>query len=176
MRLVGYGDLLILNHSDSYRSSRWVSSPGGTIMSMAWKGYDLIVADHAGTIWRISPDESTETVSTVPRTPISLGLADDDLFVLTGGDESTLWRIPPETHDGPAEVALGDVRGLNSVAWIGSAIYLTDFQGGRLLRYDKTGLTQVAAGLSSPGALVTGTDGAIYVAEFGRGAIRRVMP
>jgi hypothetical protein len=57
-----------------------------------------------------------------------------------------------------------------------NTVYLTDFHGGRVLRLDDDGLAEVAIGLLNPGELTGAPDGSIYIAEFGRGAVRRILP
>ncbi len=178
VRLVGHGDLLILDPPDSYRRSHWVHPPGkGVIMAMTWDGPDLIVTLDTGVISRVCPDDSTETVFTVPQVPTCLSLADGTLLVLTGGHSSELWRIPLVDPSQATNLTLNsEVNAFSAVASINDTIYMTEFHGGRLVRLDGTHLTDVCYGLDNPTALAGGTDGSIYIAEFGRGAVRRMLP
>jgi hypothetical protein len=54
-------------------------------------------------------------------------------------------------------------------------VYVTEFNKGLFLTLDGSRPRVVTIGLSDPSALAVGTNGTIYLAEFGRGAVRRVL-
>jgi hypothetical protein len=64
----------------------------------------------------------------------------------------------------------------NVAAWLNGSVYFTDFHGGRVLRLIGKQVIELATGLDCPGELTAGPDGSIYIAEFGRGAVRRLLP
>ena len=54
-------------------------------------------------------------------------------------------------------------------------LHPTEFDGGRVLRLDGADLVEIAFGLHNPSALALGPDQSIYISEFGRGAVRRLL-
>ena len=65
---------------------------------------------------------------------------------------------------------------IHVAACLNGVIYLTDVNGGRILRLDGKQAKTLATGLRNPGELAAGPDGSIYIAEFGPGAVRRILP
>ena len=110
------------------------------------------------------------------KQPISINRCDDALLVLTSGDTPRLWRITGSA-DGETTTTILEyepaVKGI--AACLNGSVYFTDFHGGRVLRLTGKQVTEVATGLRNPGEMAIGSDGSIYIAEFGRGAVRRLL-
>ena len=179
VRLLGHRDVLVLDKASDYRKSRWVpSGDAGAVMAMTWDGADLILALDTGSFRRAHADGSSEQIAMLPRKPIaSLDRCGDELLALTTGRTAQLWRITL-SPSGEETVIQPDHERLtaNVVACLNGSVYLSDSHGGRVLRLDGQQLTEVATGLHHPGELTAGPDGSIYVAEVGRGAVRRLLP
>ena len=179
VRLYGYRDVLVLDKSSNYGRSHWVPpSEDGTVTAVTWDGTDLILALHTGSVRRANADGSSEQIAELPgKTIVSIDRCDDALLALTTGQTTELWRIPLQPHSPPTSVLLNQDRlTASAAAWLNDSVYLTDFSGGRVLRLDGEEITELATGLHNPGELTAGPDGSIYIAEFGRGAVRRLLP
>lgn len=177
-RLYGHRDILVLDAASSYRKSRWVTPHDpGTVMAMTWDGDDLILAVHTGVIQRIHPDGSADTVTKLAQEPVSITHTGDAFLALTGAYPSKLWRIPLDQPDQAKDLLdTQEPASINAVAWIGGYPYFTDFHGGRLLFLKGSQILEVAAGMQNPAEMAVAPDGTIYIAEFGRGAVRRLFP
>jgi Protein of unknown function (Hypoth_ymh) len=184
VRLHGRRDILVLDASSGYRKSRWVT-PGehGAIMAMTWDAKDLILALQTGVIQRVHPDGSTDSVTTLPQAPpVSIALADNALLVLTSPTSPRLahipklWHIPLDKPDQAHDLLEDrDPVTANTVTWLQGCPYFTDFHGGRILRLEDSLISEVASGMKNPAAIAADPDNTIYVAEFGRGAVRRIL-
>ena len=179
MRLLGHRDVLVLDKAIGYRKSRWVA-PGedGTVMAMVWDGADLILALNTGSVRRAHADGSSEQITVLPSRPIvSINRCNDALLALTTSGSTELWRISLSAGNETTSFPHDRERlTCNVIAWLNGSVYFTDFDGGRVLRLAGKQITEVTVGLQNPGELAAGPDGSIYVAEFGRGAVRRLLP
>jgi hypothetical protein len=179
VRLDGYRDVLVLDKASGYRKSRWVSSgERNSVQAMIWDGDDLILALHTGSIRRTRPDGGSEQIAMFPHGPIaSIAHTGDALLALTRGDKTQLWRIAL-SQDGGMTSILPDKETLTAdvVAYLNGSVYLTGLNSDRILRLEGQQVIEVASGLSNPRELAGGPDGSIYIAEFGRGAVRRLLP
>ncbi|GAB2688411.1 TIGR02391 family protein [Kitasatospora kifunensis] len=185
VRLVGDRRILVLHHHDGYRSSEAISPEAdGVPMAFAWDGNDLLVTMHTGVVCRVTVDGTAEAITTVPGCPVAAENTADALLVLCAPDPSTppaehrnaLWRIPHDKADSPTDLLENhNLTGLNGIAMMGPMILLSDFNAGRILRLHDGRVREVATGLTNPGQLTVSPSGDIYVAEFGAGAIRRII-
>jgi hypothetical protein len=108
---------------------------------------------------------------------VSLAARANTLYVLAGSGPRRLLRLAgTELHQVEDVVDLTTIGDASFVACVGKDVYLTEFHKGRLLILEGTGLHVVADGLSTPCAITSSDDGCLYVAEFGRGAVRKVFP
>jgi hypothetical protein len=177
IRLLGHSDVLVLDAGSDYRNSRWVKkSDAGVVMAMAWNDADLILGLDTGIIQRMYPDGLVENVTTLPQGMISITCASDGLLALTNPEDPVLWHVP---YDRPEEARnLFDGHepiSANVVAWLDGHAYFADFHGGRLLRFESGHIVEVAADMQNPGEMTAAPDGTIYIAEFGRGAVKRLL-
>lgn len=179
LRLYGHRDVLVLDKASGYAKSRWCS-PGddATVMALTWDGDDLIIALRTGAICRVRPDGGSEEITVLPSAPIaSIDRADDSLLVITAEQKcSRLWQVPLASPTEATELfARYEPPHFNSVAWLDGDIYLTEFDAGCLVRLDGADPVEIASGLQGPVGLALGPDQSIYIAESGRGAVRRVL-
>jgi hypothetical protein len=127
-------------------------------------------------ILRVRPDGSDAEVASVGRVVRSISRTNDALLVLTGSEESKLWHVPFDRPDERSDLLAESERvTLNTVAWLMRGIYLTDFHGGRVLQLENGRLLTVATGMENPNELTAAPDGTVFIAEFGRGAVRRIL-
>ncbi|MFD7982521.1 TIGR02391 family protein [Kitasatospora indigofera] len=181
VRVVGDRRVVVLHHGDDYQSSEVVSPEAdGVPMAIGWTDDALLVAMDNGSLHRVEMDGSTKELTRLAGTPIGIASTPDSVLVLCGPstdqDYNELWSIPlidPAT----ATDLLQDkqMAALNGVTVVGSSVVLSDFTNGRVYNLHDGRLCEVADGLANPGQLATGTDGEIYVAEFGAGAIRCLL-
>jgi hypothetical protein len=186
VRVVGDRRILVVHHSDDYQSSEIVDPEAeGTPMAFAWDGEALLVAMHDGALCRVDMDGTATELTRVQGTPIAIAINADAVHVLcapppgpvTGEDYNRLWSIPlADTSTTTDLLQDHELVGLNGVTLTGSSILLSDFNGGRLLSLHNDKIREVAAGLVNPGQLATATAGETYVADFGAGAIHRLLP
>jgi hypothetical protein len=177
IRLDGYRQVLVLRADSGYRKSRWITlAEHETVMAMTWDGNDLILALHSGIIQRVHEDGVIDKITTLAQIPISITRAADAFLALTGPRCPKLWHIPFD-RAGRVHDLLEDLEPvpINGVAWFHGYPYFTDFHGGRLLRLEGAQISEVAIGLKNPAEMTTAPDGTIYIAEFGRGAVRRLL-
>lgn len=188
VRLLGDRRILVLHHSDDYQSSEIVDpEPEGVPMAFAWDSETLLIAMNDGALHRVGMDGTATELTRVQGTPIAITTSTDSVHVLcapspgraTGEDYNRLWSIPL-TDTNAATDLLQDHRliGLNGITFTGSSILLSDFNAGRLLSLRNNKIREVAAGLTNPGQLATTATatGDTYVADFGAGAIHRLLP
>nr|BFD94097.1 hypothetical protein KitaXyl93_54570 [Kitasatospora sp. Xyl93] len=188
VRLVDRPGILVLHHSSDYGSSKLIrlsGGPAGTPMAFAWDEDDLIVAMYTGALQRVRMDGTSTPLGSVPGQPIALSHADGLLHVLCSPDaadpphqrRNRLWNVSLKAPDSdPVDLLEGQTLvGLSGVAWSHEGILLSDFETGRLLRLENRRIRKVAAGLKNPSQLAVSESGDIYIAEFGAGAVRRVL-
>ncbi|KUJ34475.1 hypothetical protein ADL25_41005 [Streptomyces sp. NRRL F-5122] len=186
VRVVGDRRILVLHHADDYQSSEVVAPDAeGVPMAFVWNGDALLTAMHDGAVYLVEMDGTAHEFTRVQGTPVAMASDADSLWVLcapspgaaTGQDCNKLWSIPLADPN-PAPDLLSDHRiaGLNGITLAGSSILLSDFNGGRIFSLSNNKIREVAAGLIAPGQLTTSATNDIYIAEFGAGAIRRLLP
>jgi uncharacterized protein (TIGR02391 family) len=186
IRLVGDRRILVLHHNDDYQSSEIVDPEAeGVPMAFAWDSEALLIATHDGALYRVEMDGTATELTRVQGTPTAIATNADSFHVLcapspgpaTGEDYNRLWNIPL-TDTNAATDLLHDHRliGLNGITLTESSILLSDFNGGRLLSLRNNKIREIASGLTNPGQLATTTTGDIYIADFGAGAIHRLLP
>ncbi|MFF2102789.1 TIGR02391 family protein [Streptomyces sp. NPDC058202] len=186
VRLAGDRAILVLHHADDYQSSEVVAPDAeGTPMAFVWNGDALLTAMDNGAVYRVEMDGTAHEFTRVQGTPVAMASSADSLWVLcapspgpaTGQDYNTLWSIPLAEPNSASNL-LNDHRlaGLNGITLTGPSILLSDFNGGRILSLNNNKIREVAADLTNPGQLTTSATNDIYVAEFGAGAIRRLLP
>ncbi|MFJ7248442.1 TIGR02391 family protein [Kitasatospora sp. NPDC098652] len=183
VRLVDRPGILVLHHSSDYASSKLIrlpEGPAGTPMAFIWDGDDLIVAMFTGALKRVKMDGTFTLLGSVPGQPVAMSHAGDVLHVLCSPGQhgrNVLWEVQLETPDSdPLDLLEGQtLAGLNGVAWSSEGILLSDFANGKLLRLTDGRVRTLATGLRKPSQLTVADSGDIYVAEFGAGAVRRVM-
>ncbi|MFE2866452.1 TIGR02391 family protein [Embleya sp. NPDC059259] len=179
--------ILVLHHSAGYGRSTFVRPwPERAVFPMAfvWDDAELIVAVHTGELQRWTMDGSALALATVPGRPIALARRDRSLLVLCSPDRDApeclanrLWRVSLDTPAlAPIDLLAGHaLAGLNGVAWINGDIALSDFDEGRLLVLRGERIVELHKGLRHPGQLATSESGDLYLAEFGTGAVRRIL-
>ncbi|MEU2619692.1 TIGR02391 family protein [Streptomyces sp. NPDC007157] len=186
IRVVGDRRILVLRHADGYQSSEVVAPDAeGVPMAVAWNHDTLLTAMDDGAVYRVEMDGTAHEFTRVQGTPIAMASNADSLWILcapspgpaTGQDYNKLWSIPLSDPN-PASDLLHDhtLAGLNGITLAGSSILLGDFNGGRILSLHNNKIREVTAGLTNPGQLATSATNDIYIAEFGAGAIRRLLP
>lgn len=179
VRLQGHRDVLVLRASDDYTSSGWIEPPArGSAVALVWDGPDLVIGSSDGAIQYVSLDGgAARQFAHSAGTPMCIADAEDAFLVLTAGDHRKLWRFPKSDPDKSEVLVDGaGTHDFSSVAYVGGQIYLTTFHGGSLLRFRDGRLETIRAGMQNPTAVTVGSDGTIYVAEFDRGAVRRLLP
>jgi len=148
-------------------------------MAFAWEGLELYAALHTGAIWHVGPHSPSTLMMTLPSTPVSMSWSPQGMLVMTTETNGAkhLWLVD-RTQQSRSVDLLATVSGanVNNVLWARGRIYLTDFSGGRVLTLDGDRLLTIAKDLQNPSEMTVGSDGTIYVAEFGRRAVRRIMP
>ncbi|MEU0254746.1 TIGR02391 family protein [Streptomyces sp. NPDC006184] len=186
VRLLGDRRILVLHHSDDYQSSEIVTPEAeGVPMAFAWDSEALLIAMHDGALYRVDIDGTATEITRVQGTPVGMATDADSVHVLcapspgpaTGDDYNRLWSIP--LTDANATIDLlqdHKLAGLNGITLTGSSILLSDFNGGRLLSLRNNRIREVAAGLTNPSQLATTATGDTYLADFGAGAIHRLLP
>jgi hypothetical protein len=186
VRLLGDRRILVLHHSNDYQSSEIIDPEAeGTPMAFAWRNEDLLIAMHDGALHQVDMDGTATEITRVQGTPIGITTSTDSVHVLcapspgpaTGDDYNRLWRIPLTDTNATTDL-LHDhkLAGINGITLTGSSILLSDFNGGRLFSLRNNKLREVAAGLTNPGQLATTPTGDTYLADFGAGAIHRLLP
>ena len=180
VRTYGLGDALILDAASAYGRSQRLSLPdAGSVMAFAWEGLELYAALHTGAIWHVGPHSPSTLMMTLPSTPVSMSWSPQGMLVMTTETNGAkhLWLVD-RTQQSRSVDLLATVSGanVNNVLWARGRIYLTDFSGGRVLTLDGDRLLTIAKDLQNPSEMTVGSDGTIYVAEFGRRAVRRIMP
>ncbi|MFD5548698.1 TIGR02391 family protein [Streptomyces goshikiensis] len=187
VRVVGERRIVVLHHDNDYQSSEIVDPDAeGVPMAVAWDDGALLTAMDNGTLYRVEMDGAAQELTRVQGTPIAVTASAEFLWVLcapspgpsTGQDYNTLWSIPRADPNTAARDLLQDhgLVGLNGIALSGSSILVSDFNGGRVLSLNNNKIREITTGLTNPGQLTTATSGDTYVAEFGAGAIRRLLP
>jgi hypothetical protein len=176
-RLLGHGDVLVLDAASDYRHSRWIqNSDAGTVMAMTWDGGDVMLGLNTGVLLRVHSDGTAEEVTSVGEVVTSIAQTDAGLLVLAGSEHRKLWHVPLDRPDDKTDLLSGSESvTVNTVAWLFGKTYLTDFHGGRVLEFENGTFSEVAKGMENPAELAPGPDGTIFVAEFGRGAVRRIL-
>lgn len=181
VRIGGVRSVLVLHQDDDYASSHLVvPDADGVPMACVWAGAELLVAMNTGAICRVAMDGATTLVTTVEGTPVDMAAMNDAWVVLSRTSRRQpadhLWHMPiedPSNHiDLLAETQVG---GLGGVVWTGSDLMLSDFHEGTLLQLRNGRVSTVASGLVNPAQLTVGPAGDVYVAEFGAGAVRRLL-
>ncbi|MGW2563025.1 TIGR02391 family protein [Streptomyces sp. NPDC001514] len=186
VRLLGDRRILVLHHSNDYQSSEIVAPEAeGVPMAVTWHSEALLLAMHDGALYRVELDGTATELTRVQGTPVAIATSADSVHVLcapspglaTGEDYNSLWSIPLTDTNAPTDL-LHDhkLAGLNGITLTGSSILLSDFNGGRLLSLRNNKIREVAAGLTNPGQLATTATGDTYIADFGAGAIHRLLP
>ncbi|MFD5463066.1 TIGR02391 family protein [Kitasatospora sp. NPDC127059] len=186
VRVVGDRSILVLHHHDDYQSSVVVAPDAeGVPMAFVWDNDALLTAMHDGALYRVQLDGTTEELARVQGTPVAMATGPDSLFILSSPslEEATdlahnrLWSIPYAEPSTAADL-LQDHRlsGLNGITLSGASILLSDFNGGRIISLHNNKVREVTADLINPGQLTTSSTGDVYVAEFGAGTIRRLLP
>ncbi|MFF4733573.1 hypothetical protein ACFY3M_52045 [Streptomyces mirabilis] len=186
VRLLGDRRILVLHHSNDYQSSEIVAPEAeGVPMAVTWNSEALLLAMHDGALYRVELDGTATELTRVQGTPVAITTSADSVHILcapspgpaTGEDYNRLWSIPLTDTNAPTDL-LHDhkLAGLNGITLTGSSILLSDFNGGRLLSLRNNKIREVAAGLTNPGQLATTATGDTYIADFGAGAIHRLLP
>ncbi|MFF1959825.1 TIGR02391 family protein [Streptomyces sp. NPDC058220] len=186
VRLLGERRILVLHHSDDFQSSEIVDPEAeGTPMAFTWHSEALLIAMHDGALHRVDMDGTATELTRVQGTPVALTTGADSIHVLcapspgpaTGEDYNRLWSVPLADTSATTDL-LHDhkLAGINGITLTGSSILLSDFNGGRLFSLRNNRIREVAAGLTNPGQLATTATGETYVADFGAGAIHRLLP
>ncbi|MCX4995021.1 TIGR02391 family protein [Streptomyces longwoodensis] len=191
VRLIGRREILVLHHgekdADDYSSSHVIDPKcSGTPMAFAWDGADLVVAMDSGAIHRITMESEATQLASVDGVPVAVVRSNDALLVLcapgplTVGENRrfSLWRIPHDDAASSDLLAGRNLAGLNGMVCTGDEIYVSDFDGGRILRMPSNGMgdfVTIADGLVTPGQMVVDSHGMLYVAEFSAGAVRRIL-
>ena len=185
VRLVGQRNILVLHNDDGYSSSHWVAPDAdGTPMAFVWDGQDVIVAMDTGSVYRVNMNGAAKLAAVVEGVPVALSRTDDSLFVLCGPRGSAaqthagayLWQVQFDDPSQSADLLEShELPSLSGVLTTQSDVLLSEFHGGRLLRLRDNQLSVVATGMTNPCQLAISEKGDIYVAEFGAGAIRRIL-
>jgi uncharacterized protein (TIGR02391 family) len=185
VRLLGDRRILVLHHSDDYQSSEIVTPEAeGVPMAFAWDNETLLIAMHDGALYRVDMDGTATEITRVQGTPVGMATAADSVHVLcapspgpsAGDDYNRLWSIPLTDANATTDLLQDHkLAGLNGITLTGSSILLSDFNGGRLLSLRNNRICEVAAGLTNPSQLATTATGDTYLADFGAGAIHRLL-
>lgn len=178
MRFVQAG-VFVLRAQDQYRRSALVELPGlRPITAMAWVGFALLVGTQGVGIWQIDPSGNHVQISDVDGFVVALAADDEAVYaVVARSGRQRLVRFPLTAPQQLVDLVepgtLGDVT---DVLVADGMLFLTDFHKGRVFALRDETLREVITGLSTPAALTQASDGTIYVAEFQRGAVARILP
>jgi hypothetical protein len=154
-----------------------------TPMASAWNGEALVVADHTGGIWifgdanGINDNSRAQFLWKAPSNPIGAHVDGDQLLVLIGGDNQKIYCIDMNTG-----AVVGELLGTSgpkrpsALAAAASRLWACDFYEGSLWARENETWQQMGKGLRNPNALALGSDGSVYIAEFGADAIARMLP
>ncbi len=172
--------ILVLHAGGRYRSSHWVPISGALAepCALAWSGSTLVSVLPSGAVWCLREDGRPGQVGRVSGVPLDVTADAQDIWVLTGAPVPGLWRLPVLGGRDPVNLRPArDGDGAGTLVHHAGAHLLGDAAGGRVLRRDDAGQeTVVASGLQGPGCLAVAGDGAVHVAEPGRGAVLRILP
>ena len=188
VRLVDQPGILVLHQASDYRSSKLIRlprGPAGTPMAFVWDDEELIVALYTGGIQRVSMDGGATPFGSVSGHPIAMTRSASSLYVLCAPEASDapdrrrnrLWQLALDDPGAtPVDLLAGqNLAGLNAVAVTASGIVVSDFETGRLLLLGDNRARRLASGFKNPGQLAFAGPGDLYVAEFGAGAVRRIL-
>jgi hypothetical protein len=147
------------------------------ITAMTWMESTLVIGTDSGEIWQITADGDQSILARLGSFVVSIATDGEAIYAAAGSGPRRLVRFPIATpQDLEDLVEPGSVGDVNHIAWAGTTLYLTDFHKGRVLALRSLALHVVADGLSNPCCLACAADGTLYVAEFGRGAVTRILP
>ncbi|MFJ9933181.1 TIGR02391 family protein [Streptomyces virginiae] len=188
VRLLDRPWILVLHQGSDYNGSKLIrlhGGPAGTPMAFVWHNDDLIVAMYTGALQRVGMDGKTTHFASLPGRPIALTRTTTSLLVLCSpeaGDpphqrRNSLWQVPLDGSEAAPVDLLGGQKlvGLQGVAVTPTRTVLTDFESGRVLALHDGRVERLASGLKNPGQLAVADTGDLYVAEFGAGAVRRIL-
>lgn len=181
VRIIGNRKILILHCADDYRSSHWVDPSGdGTPMAVAWDGDELIVSMNNGSIFRVGMDGTATLITTLPDHPVDVAYTPDSVLVLSRvnpNGEAHLWKIPFADPAHPSDLlATRKIQDVGGVVAFGSDVVLSQFHAGNVLLLRNAQLSMLASGLTNPTQMTVSDQGDLYIAEFGAGAVRRILP
>jgi hypothetical protein len=187
VRISGIREILVLHRNDEYSTSHIVNPDcPGTPMAFIWDNEDLIVAMDSGIVYRVTMDGTATQLASLEAVPIAVGRLADAHLVLCGPRPdadplhrfNSLWRIPHGQPSGLNLLANQRLTELSGVTNLGDDIYMSDFRGGRVLRLPHDQAAEpvtVADDLVNPSQLASDTDGTLYIADFGTGAIHQIL-
>jgi hypothetical protein len=150
-----------------------------TPMGLTWVDDYLFVVDHTGGLWRTSFSESKPVVVRIgngPTNPIQLTYGDSRVFVVTGGENGSLYTFDPSASEIGFVTFSTGIQGVSAVAQNDRGLWLSEFHGEGLWLLESGGREMIAEGLRAPTSLATAADGSLFVAEFGSDRIVMVLP
>lgn len=162
---------------EQYRRSRLIELPEAhLISSMCWVGTTLIVGTQTGEVWQIAADSKPTKLAEVGGLVVALAADDERVYVAAGTPRRLLsfpLKAPGQVEDVGRPPASLDIT---DIIMYDQTLFLTDFHKGQVLALRDSQTREVATGLRNPGSLACSGNGTVYVAEFGRGAVTRILP
>jgi Protein of unknown function (Hypoth_ymh) len=177
VRVADRRSLFLLRAEDEYRRSSLIELPEPSVISsMTWAGTTLLLGTHTGEIWQVSPEGDQTKLTDVHGFVAALAATDGAVYAAAGSGPRRLMRFPLDAPSQLEDIGQPDALiDINDILVDGRTLFLTDFHKGRVLAIRDSKLHEIATGLTNPGSLALSTDGTLYVAEFGRGAVTRIL-
>ncbi|WP_328851277.1 hypothetical protein OG994_25945 [Micromonospora globbae] len=177
IRMLDRRGILLLRADEQYRRSRLIELPEAhLISSMCWVGTTLIVGTQTGEVWQIAADSKPTKLAEVGGLVVALAADDERVYVAAGTPRRLLsfpLKAPGQVEDVGRPPASLDIT---DIIMYDQTLFLTDFHKGQVLALRDSQTREVATGLRNPGSLACSGNGTVYVAEFGRGAVTRILP
>ncbi|MER5705053.1 TIGR02391 family protein [Micromonospora sp. NPDC002296] len=177
IRMLDRRGILLMRAGERYRRSRLIELPEAhLISSMCWMGTTLFVGTQTGEVWQVAADSKQTKLAEVGGFVVALA-ADDERVYVAAGTPRRLLSFPLDAPEQVEDVSPSPASlDITDIIMSDQTLFLTDFHKGRVLALRDSQTREVATGLDNPGSLACSNDGTVYVAEFGRGAVTRILP
>lgn len=177
VRMLDRHGILLLRVDEQYRRSRLIELPEAhLISSMCWIRTTLIVGTQTGEVWQITAENRQKKLTEVGGFVVALA-ADDERVYVAAGTPRRLLSFPLKTPEQVEDVSYSPTSfDITDIIMSDETLFLTEFHKGRVLALRDYQTREVATGLRKPGSLASSNNGTVYVAEFGRGAVARILP
>ena len=186
IKILGEREIFVAHQIAEYSTTHIVSVPGTAVpMAMTWIGSALAIGMSDQTVV-ISDGDSIRPFTTLDGTPISMCASGDHLYILCAHKsnsshrqgQNSLYRFSIQDSTQSEDLlAKLELFGLSGLALEPARAILSDFGGGRVLalNLEDGQLVQLVGDLQNPSQLTIDNDGNIYIAEFGAGAVWKIL-